>query len=270
MYALLTRLFPKQFGVFDQFGGNRLSSPIGYWNALGLLAAIGCLLALGLAARGGVLVRMAAAASIVVLVLTLYFTFGRGRLDRTVRGLVGNAHRRPAPTSADRDRAVVAVWPAIGLYFASGQRAHSQVVDVSIASAQKDGHALAIIAVLVDHGAALRCSCLDALESRPKLNPGRRLRLVFVALLLCALPWRLRPLSPATGRRRIARDGWNTSSILTERPNGSNLNIACSAFRATAASTTGALPSTRSRAPVARLGSRHVRRVLVPVPPVKR
>ena len=104
-YALLTRLFPKQFGVFDSLAGNRLSTPIGYWNGLGLLAAIGCLLALGLAARGGVFVRMAAAASTVVLVLTLYFTFGRGGVDRALRRARGDDHRRPPPGSADRDSA---------------------------------------------------------------------------------------------------------------------------------------------------------------------
>ena len=51
-YGLLTRLFPEQLGSFDPVSGYRLSAPVGYWNALGILAVIGALLALGLAARG--------------------------------------------------------------------------------------------------------------------------------------------------------------------------------------------------------------------------
>ena len=115
-YSLLTRLFPKQFGVFDSLSGNRLSTPVGYWNGLGLLAAMGCLLALGVAARSSVVVRMAAAASTVVLVLTLYFTFGRGAWIALLVGLL-------AAVLVDRDRAqfiawtlVVAPWPAVSAH----------------------------------------------------------------------------------------------------------------------------------------------------------
>ncbi len=115
VYALLTRLFPEQFGVFDNsVSGSRLSTPVGYWNGLGLLAAIGCLLALGLAARGGVWVRTAAAASTVVLVSTLYFTFGRGAWIALFAGIVatfivdrrrlqlGHGNARGRPLARDR------------------------------------------------------------------------------------------------------------------------------------------------------------------------
>ena len=64
--------------MFDPISGSRLSEPVGYWNALGLLAAMGTLLALGLAARSGPVVRCLAAGSTVVLLLTLYFTYSRG------------------------------------------------------------------------------------------------------------------------------------------------------------------------------------------------
>src|SRR5438552_2961544 len=53
----------------------RLAAPIGYSNALGLLAAIGIVLALGLAVR---LRRPFAAAPVFVLAPTLYFTYSRG------------------------------------------------------------------------------------------------------------------------------------------------------------------------------------------------
>ena len=78
-YGLLTRLFPERLSAVDPLGGNRLSEPLGYWNGLGVFAAIGTLLAVGLVARastrGG---RMITAASLPLLCSTLYFTFSRG------------------------------------------------------------------------------------------------------------------------------------------------------------------------------------------------
>src|SRR6266516_2049599 len=44
VYALATRLFPDRIGMFDSIAVYRLSTPIGYWNALGLLCAIALLL----------------------------------------------------------------------------------------------------------------------------------------------------------------------------------------------------------------------------------
>src|SRR5439155_25169898 len=78
VYALATRLFPDRLGTTTAIVGRRLAAPIGYWNALGLLAAIGTLLALGLAARARLPVRALAGSSLVVLVPTLLFTFSRG------------------------------------------------------------------------------------------------------------------------------------------------------------------------------------------------
>ena len=77
--ALAGRLFPERFGEYDPIGVYRLSEPVGYWNALGVLAALGVLLAVSLVARvDSLLVRLVAAASTVPLALTLYFTFSRG------------------------------------------------------------------------------------------------------------------------------------------------------------------------------------------------
>lgn len=78
-YALLTRLVPDRFGTFDPVSGYRLSEPIGYWNSLGLLAAVGALLAAGLAARSPrASLRALAAATVPLFAATIYFTFSRG------------------------------------------------------------------------------------------------------------------------------------------------------------------------------------------------
>ena len=78
-YGLATRLFPTRLGSFDPVAGYRLAEPLGYWNALGIFAVIGTLLGLGFAARGrSALARSLGSAVPVLLMPTLYFTFGRG------------------------------------------------------------------------------------------------------------------------------------------------------------------------------------------------
>ena len=89
VYSLATRLFPERLGFVDPLAGYRLDQPLGYWNALGIFAAIGMLLAFGFAGRGKTAaVRAAAAASTVPLGLTLYFTFSRGAWIGLGAGLV--------------------------------------------------------------------------------------------------------------------------------------------------------------------------------------
>src|SRR5262245_23409195 len=118
-YGLLTRLFPDRLGSYDPVAGLRLSDPVGYWNAFGILAAMGTLLALGLAARSGPVVRCFAAGSTVVLTLTLYFTFSRGGWIALFSGLA-------AAIMVDRRRLqlittalVLAPWCAVTIWTAS-------------------------------------------------------------------------------------------------------------------------------------------------------
>src|SRR4051812_36028509 len=39
-YGLATRLFPARLGSFSPIAGYRLDEPLGYWNAVGLFAAM--------------------------------------------------------------------------------------------------------------------------------------------------------------------------------------------------------------------------------------
>src|SRR5947207_15629508 len=78
IFSLLTRLVPDRIGVYDRTAVYRLAQPIGYWNGLGIFAGIGALIALGFSARARtVWARAASAGALVVLLPTLYFTFGR-------------------------------------------------------------------------------------------------------------------------------------------------------------------------------------------------
>lgn len=78
-YALLTRLYPDRFPAPLALAGNRLEEPIGYWNGLGILAALTLLAALGVvvSSRSRILAALAGA-SVAPVVLALYFTYSRG------------------------------------------------------------------------------------------------------------------------------------------------------------------------------------------------
>jgi O-antigen ligase len=90
-YGLATRLFPAQLGVFDSIAAYRLSEPLGYWNGLGLFAAIGTLLGVGFAARARSLVARGIGSAVpIFLVPVIYFTFGRAAWIALALGLVAS------------------------------------------------------------------------------------------------------------------------------------------------------------------------------------
>lgn len=185
LYALSTRLFPTRFGRFEPIAGYRLSDPVGYWNALGLLAAMGLLLAVGLAARDRLTVRALAAASSVVLVSTIYFTFSRGAWIAFFAGLV-------AVVAVDRRRLqllatgiVTAGWCGAAVWIASRSDALTHQ-NTSLVAASRDGHGLAVILIGLATAAALSVLVLDALEPRAHLPHGARRFLAGTLLFLLA------------------------------------------------------------------------------------
>ena len=144
-YALATRLFPERLGSFDPIAGYRLSEPVGYWNALGIFAALGALLALGLASRARSLVLAGtAAASLPLLVATVYFTFSRGAWIALGVGLVAavalDARRLQSLT------ALFALSPAVaaGLALAYNSEALTSR-GARLTTASHEGHRLALV-----------------------------------------------------------------------------------------------------------------------------
>jgi O-antigen ligase len=88
--SLITRVLPNVWPTSPGVADNRLSYPVTYWNALGLLAAIGILLALGITSnpRENRLVRAFAAAGVPIAAATLFLTFSRGAIAALAIGLV--------------------------------------------------------------------------------------------------------------------------------------------------------------------------------------
>jgi len=87
-YVLLTKSLPNHFPVANEYA--RLKEPYGYWNALGLTAAMGAVGCMWLGARrsGHALLSALAYPAMGVLLLTLLLAYSRGALAVLVLGLV--------------------------------------------------------------------------------------------------------------------------------------------------------------------------------------
>jgi O-antigen ligase len=88
-FALVTRLRPDVFGLYDDpVAHGRLYQPIGYWNALGIFAAMTLVICMGAAMRSRTRwIGIAAAAALPPVASTLFFTFSRGSMMAVVIGL---------------------------------------------------------------------------------------------------------------------------------------------------------------------------------------
>jgi O-Antigen ligase len=88
--GLITRVLPRVWPIAENVAAERLSFPLTYWNALGILAGVGVILVLGIAAnpRERRWVNALAAACVPVVATTLFFTFSRGAIIATLVGLV--------------------------------------------------------------------------------------------------------------------------------------------------------------------------------------
>jgi hypothetical protein len=222
-YALATRIFPDRAGTFDSIAGYRLFRPLGYWNALGIFAAMGMLLALAFAARGRHLgTRLVASAALVILAPTVYFTYSRGAWIALAIGLVTaialDARRLQLITTT----LVVAAAPTAAVLIASQLRGLTHL-NSSLARATHDGHRLALVLlVLAVVGAALMWA-QSRLET--SFSPPPAIRRAYVAALVLALAAAFSVVVARYGSpEAIARKAWNQLSNPVAKIEGTNLN----------------------------------------------
>ena len=181
-YALATRLLPDHFGAFNPGAGYRLYTPVGYWNGLGVFAAVAALLALGLAILGrGLLVRVAAGTALVVLLPTLYYTYSRGSWAALAVGLAAALACSPLRARLAAGLLLLVPLPAFAVWLASRPLALTNRA-TPLADASHAGHRLALeLAVLAVGQAAAAFAWVVAVE---RLQVPARVRRAGLALLV--------------------------------------------------------------------------------------
>lgn len=90
LVALATRLYPDRYPVDEGLAVTRLAYPIGYWNSLGLFAAVGLVLMLHITCDESepLFMRVLGAAGVPLAATTIFFTFSRGATAAVVGGVV--------------------------------------------------------------------------------------------------------------------------------------------------------------------------------------
>lgn len=185
LYALGTRLFPGHVGgAYDPSSGYQLAEPIGYWNALGLLAAIAILLAIGFATHGHLVTRSLAAVAIVVLLPTLYFSFSRGALVALAGGAVMQVALDPRRARLLVSGLVVTVPAALGVLEASKSHALT-AAGATLQTAQAEGSHLTRRLLVLALVAAAAPVVLFLVERRLRL-PERAGTVLVTATVLAA------------------------------------------------------------------------------------
>jgi hypothetical protein len=210
-YGLSGRLLPDAIHLAHSHTAlGRLEQPLTYWNAMGVLAAMGFVLATrvaGDASRNGRL-RLAAAAVTPPLAVGVYLSFSRGALAALAVGLVvllGLAPER-------RHVRVAGVLVVIGIVasIAAGLLPAVRALQGSGGAKTADGAAMLVVLLVLMAAAAGACAWLARREAAGRLrtDPMRLPRprliiagciLVLVAAALAAAALEQRPGTPEGG-----------------------------------------------------------------------
>jgi O-antigen ligase len=170
--GLISRVLPDIWHTAPEVSNERLSYPVTYWNALGLLAALGIVLAFHLTCslRERRLARVLAAAVIPLLAATLFFTFSRGAI---VAGSVGLVLYILVARPRGLLSGVLATAPATIALIAVAYHANLlDTIDPTTPAAVSQGHRVALVAGIC----AVVCAGLRVLLAvglDPRLILGR-------------------------------------------------------------------------------------------------
>lgn len=177
--GFVTRALPDVWSVPLSVNNERLGYPLTYWNALGLLAAIGIVLCFALTsdARESRVGRVLGAAALPLLAATLLLTFSRGAVVAAFAGLVVViAVGRPGALLSGLAVAVPSVLVALNGAYEADLLAQA---DYSTPAAMVQGHDLAqlvVICVLAAAAARALLLLLDAGFARVALPDRLRCR----------------------------------------------------------------------------------------------
>ena len=223
-YSLAKRLFPTATPTFDVISTYRLTGPITYWNALGIYSAVGTLVAAALATTGrSIVARALSAATLPVLVPTMYLTFSRGAWIAMAIGLLGAVAIAPKRLTVVTGVLALAPAPAIAVFIASRSTALSHLQS-SLARAQHDGHRMAIavaLLALVSAGAGVAITLAERrlrVSARARRASASTLGVVAVAIVVMAFVHFGNPVT-------VARHSWDSfTGPPVQVTSNSNLN----------------------------------------------
>src|SRR5205823_1008874 len=152
--GLISRLAPDVWHTAPDVSNERLSYPVTYWNALGLLAALGIVLSFHLTCSLGERrsVRVLAAAALPVLAATLFFTFSRGAIAAGTVGLL--VYVLVARPHALLSGALAAAPCTAALILAAYHSNLLDTVDPTTRAAIAQGHRVALVALVCTAAAA--------------------------------------------------------------------------------------------------------------------
>ena len=175
LYGLAARIVPGSWLAHGAADTGRMAQPLGYWNGLGIFAAMGVLIAWTVCARARpTAARLLAAGSLPPLLCTMYFTFSRGAWAALVIGLI-------AALLLDRRRGLLLMTvlltalpmaAAVGVAATSGALTHA---GSPLGKAAHQGHRLGAVLVLAVAAELALALVIVRLERR--WNPSRRLTL---------------------------------------------------------------------------------------------
>jgi hypothetical protein len=172
--GLISRVAPDVWHTAPDVANERLSYPVTYWNALGLLAALGVVFALHLTCTLGERrsVRVLAAAVLPLLAATLFFTFSRGAMAAGAVGLV--VYVLLARPRALLSGVLATAPPTVALILVAYHANLLDTVDPTTPAATAQGHRVALAAlVCVAACAALRLGLAAQLDPHLRRSGGQ-------------------------------------------------------------------------------------------------
>jgi O-antigen ligase len=188
--GLVSRVLPHVWPTGAGVANNRLSFPLTYWNAFGILAVVGLILAIALATndRESRLSRALAAAAVPVLATSLLFTFSRGAIAVAIVAV-------PVYLVVARQRALVAgliaVVPttvvALVVAYGADQLATLDPTNARGVAQGKDVALALALCALAAGVARFLLAPLDQRLARVRISPTRRRRLGLGAAFAVAL-----------------------------------------------------------------------------------
>jgi hypothetical protein len=176
--GLTSRVLPNVLHTSPDVSNERLSYPITYWNALGLLATLGIVLAFHLTCSLSErrVARVFAAGAVPLLAATLFFTFSRGAIAAGAVGLtIYVLFGRPSGLLSG---ALATIPATVVLILVAFHANLLDTIDPTTPGAVAQGHRVALVAgICMAVCAGLRLYLAASIDSRLRRRAGRsRLR----------------------------------------------------------------------------------------------